>query len=307
MNPYTLAVNLRNFLYDKGYLKSYKLPIPVISVGNLSLGGSGKTSLVVYIAKHLQRETHVCVLSRGYKRRSKDTVVVSYRGERLCSWEEAGDEPFMMASLLEKASVVVDQDRYRGGLFAAKELGANLIILDDGFQHRRLKRDLDLLLLKREDLHDRPLPFGKLREPLGSIKRASALILSYQDLKEWDYQNPYGIPTFKMFRENWRVVDQKGNTVDTKGKSFVAFSGLANNEQFFLTLKKMGIRLEKTLSFPDHYHYRNFTLQKDKEYITTLKDFVKLKENSNVYYLHFDLKVEGLIEFIRGAYRLHQG
>ncbi len=301
MNPYSLIVKLRNFLYDKEILKSFKLDIPVISVGNLSVGGSGKSSLVTFLAKHFQNFLHVCVLSRGYRRKTKGTFLVSYKGNIKCSWQESGDEPYMMATLLKKSSVVVDEDRYRGGVFAFEKLGADIIILDDGFQHRRLKRDVDIVVLKQRDLKDKLLPFGRLREPLSSLKRAHCIVLSYQDVTQWDMH--LGKPTFKMWRENWRVLDAFGNEVNPKGMKFVAFAGLGDNEQFFQTLEKLGIELIQKISLPDHYDYQNFTLSPGKNYITTLKDFIKLPRKENLFYLDFDVKVEGLMDFIESKLR----
>jgi len=292
-----MLVKFRNFLYDKGLIKSYKLPIPVVSVGNLSVGGSGKSSLVTFLAEHFQDQLHVCILSRGYKRKTRGTLLVSYRGDIKCNWHQSGDEPYMIATLLKRSSVVVDEDRYRGGKFAFEKLGAQMLILDDGFQHRRLARDVDILLLKFKDLRDRLLPFGRLREPLSSLKRAHALVLSYQDIKEWELNSP--IPTFKMWRTNWSVKDAFGNRVDTKDRDFIAFAGLGDNEQFFQILNILGIRVKKRISLPDHYNYEAFTILPQENYITTLKDFVKLPKLSNLFYLDFDIKVDGLIEFVR--------
>jgi tetraacyldisaccharide 4'-kinase len=178
-----------------------------------------------------------------------------------------------------------------------EELKAQLIILDDGFQHRRLKRDLDIVLLKEKDLKDRLLPFGRLREPLSGLKRAHAIVLTYQDLKEWEFKIEK--PTFKLYRKNWRVVSGGGEILDFKDKSFIAFCGLGDNEQFFKTLERLGIKTEEKLSFPDHYHYEGFKLQKGKLYITTLKDFFKLEPAENLYYLDFDVEVPGLIDFVK--------
>ncbi|WP_333785198.1 tetraacyldisaccharide 4'-kinase [Thermocrinis sp.] len=295
-NPYYYAVKLRNWLYDRGILKSYSLNAPVVCVGNLSVGGSGKTSLVRFISEALSNKFHVAVLLRGYKRETKGLLVASYRGEVKASWEEVGDEAYMLSRILKNSSVLVCEDRYTGGNFAIKELGADLIILDDGFQHRRLRRNLDLVLLKDTDLRDRLLPFGRLREPLDALKRADAVVLSYQDIKEWNLRIEK--PVFKLYRINWRVVSFDGRLVDYKDKTFVAFSGLGNNGQFFQTLVKLGIRVERFLSFPDHYHYRGFRLERGKLYLTTLKDFFKLEPSENLFYLDFDLRVDGLLEFI---------
>jgi len=297
LNPYFYAVSLRNWLYDRGFLKTCSFSVPILCVGNLSVGGSGKTSLVRFLAQNLAEDYHTAVLLRGYKRSTRGTVVVSYRGEVRASWKEVGDEAYMLARLLKNVSVVVSEDRCLGANLAVEELKAQLIILDDGFQHRRLKRDLDIVLLKEKDLKDRLLPFGRLREPLGGLKRAHAVVLTYQDLKEWEFKIEK--PTFKLYRKNWRVVSGEGEVLDFKDKSFVAFCGLGDNEQFFKTLERLGIKTEEKLSFPDHYHYEGFKLQKGKLYLTTLKDFFKLEPAENLYYLDFDVEVPGLMDFVK--------
>jgi tetraacyldisaccharide 4'-kinase len=297
LNPYFYAVSLRNWLYDRGFLKTCSFSVPILCVGNLSVGGSGKTSLVRFLAQNLAEDYHTVVLLRGYRRNTKGPVVVSYRGEVRASWKEVGDEAYMLARLLKDVSVVVSEDRCLGAKLAVEELKAQLIILDDGFQHRRLKRDLDIVLLKEKDLKDRLLPFGRLREPLGGLKRAHAVVLTYQDLKEWEFKIEK--PTFKLYRKHWRVVSREGEVLDFKDKSFIAFCGLGDNEQFFKTLERLCIKTEERLSFPDHYHYEGFKLQKGKLYITTLKDFFKLEPAENLYYLDFDVEVPGLTDFVR--------
>ncbi len=297
LNPYFYAVSLRNWLYDVGFLKACSFGVPVLCVGNLSVGGSGKTSLVRFLAQNLAEDYHTVVLLRGYKRSTKGLVIASYKGDVRTTWREVGDEAYMLSKLLKNVSVVVGEDRCLCAKLAVEQLKAQLIILDDGFQHRRLKRDLDIVLLRDRDLQGRLLPFGRLREPLSSLKRAHAIVLSYQDLKDWEFNIEK--PTFKLYRKNWRVVSKEGEVLDIKDKSFIAFCGLGDNEQFFKTLEKLGIRTEETFSFPDHYHYDGFRLQREKLYITTLKDFFKVEPVENLYYLDFDVEVPGLIEFVR--------
>ena len=299
LNPYYYGIRVRNWLYDKGFISACKFHVPVISVGNLSVGGSGKSSLVRYIAELLSEDFHVCILSRGYRRRTKGTLLVSHRGKILHSWQEAGDEPYMLAKRLRKISLVVDEDRCRGARFALKELSPDIFILDDGFQHRKIHRDLDILLLKKRDLSDRLLPFGRLREPISSIQRADLLIIAYGELETFEYQHPHKI-TLRMVRENWKVIrsSDEAQAEDLSKLSFVAFAGLGDNEQFFRTLQRLGIKVEEKLSLPDHYHYKDFKLREDKLYITTLKDVVKLKPADNLYYLDFDVKVAGLKEVL---------
>ncbi len=300
---YGSAVALRNYLYDRGFLKTYGVPVPVVSVGNLSAGGTGKTSLVRFLAGELSGKVHLCILLRGYKRSTKGTLIVSEGEGPLVGHSEAGDEAFMLAKLLKGVSVVVSEDRYEGALRAVRDLKAELILLDDGFQHRRLKRDLDIVLLSKRDLSDRLLPAGLLREPLSSLKRADAIVLSYQDLEPFSFS--FGDKRiFKMFRRNWHLKDRTFAEIPLeklKGKEIIAFAGLGSNEQFFATLKRLGFALKNTLSFPDHHHYRDFRPKKGEIYITTLKDMVKLPSYDNVFALDFHLEVEGLKEFVLSA------
>ncbi len=299
MNPYALAVKLRNFLYDRGILEIKKVPIPVISVGNISVGGTGKTSLVRFLAENLSKSFRVCVLMRGYKRKSKGALVVSAGEGPKINVLEAGDEAYMIARILPGVSVVVAERRYEGALLAIKEIKPDLIILDDGFQHRSLFRDLDIVLLRKRDLTDRLLPFGRLREPLSSLKRADAVVLSYQEVEpfEFSFQDK---PVFKMFR-SFRILDTRLKPVspDTfKGERVVAFCGLGSNDQFFKALRRIGIDPLEEITFPDHYHYKDFKIDTGKVYVTTLKDLIKLPPAENLFAVDVEVKVEGLVEFI---------
>jgi len=302
INPYFYLVLTRNFLYQKGILKSFKIPVPVISVGNLSFGGSGKTSLVRYLCEKLSSFFSITVLSRGYKRKSKRTIIVMERGKLKTNWIYAGDEPYLLGKIFEKrgikVNIIVDEDRKRGCEKALKEFHTDLIILDDGFQHQKLKRDLDLVLLKRKDLEDRLFPFGRLRESLDSLKRADAIILTYQEYEPFNFSFP-NKPVFKLYRKNWKILNMDLKEVKNfKDREFIAFCGLGDNRQFFDTLERLGLKIKKRLSFPDHYHYKNFKLDPEESYITTLKDGVKFSRKENLYLLDFEIEVEGLVEFI---------
>ena len=302
INPYFYIIQGRKFFYKKGLFKSFKIPIPVISVGNLSFGGSGKTSLVRFLCENLHLYFNITVLSRGYKRKSRGPVIVMERGKLKVDWEKAGDEPYLLGKIFEKKkmkiSILVNEDRKKGGEIAIKELGAELIILDDGFQHQKLKRDLDLVLLKKDDLKDRLFPFGRLREPLSSLERADAIILSYQEYQPFNFSYNKK-PVFKLYRKEWKILNKDLKEIcELKDKEFVAFCGLADNKQFFNILDKLGLKIKKKLSFPDHYHYKNFKLNPQQNYITTLKDGIKLNPQENLYFLDFNIEVKGLIEFI---------
>jgi len=301
---YGKFVSFRNSFYDKNILKSRKLPIPVISVGNLSVGGTGKTSFVIYLA-NLLKDKRVCILSRGYKRKTKGPQIVSEYGNIKLSWEEAGDEAYLLAKFLPFASVVVSEDRYKGGIFALEKLSPNVIILDDGFQHRALYRDIDILMIKKEDLRDYLLPAGRLREPIFSINRADIIILTYQEVKPFDFYT--GKPTFKMFREFISLLDPNFEEVPIdilKDKEVIAFSGLGDNGQFAEVLRKLNISVKKFLSYRDHYDYKDFEPKEDEIYLTTPKDLVKLEGYKNIFALNFKVKVEREEKLKKLIYRI---
>ncbi len=177
---YRSAVAFRNRLYDRGFFTIHQLPHPVISVGNLTVGGTGKTPLVAHIARHfLSMEESVAVLSRGYRRRDpRPFSVVSDGREILVDADAAGDEPVELARSIERLVVAVGAERYRVGLEVVRKLGPQMFVLDDGFQHRRLYRDLDIVCIDAGEAVEnlRVLPAGRSREPLGSLNRAGAIV-----------------------------------------------------------------------------------------------------------------------------------
>ncbi len=177
MNPlseiYGAVVETRNYLFDRGILHSHKLAGPVVSVGSISVGGSGKTPFVILLGELLkQRRIRFDVLSRGYGRKSRGVLHVAPQG----SASDFGDEPLLIAQRLG-CPVFVGESRCQAGLVAESKFGPQLHILDDGFQHRWLARDFDIVLLTADDVHDGLLPGGRLREPMSSLKRADAIVL----------------------------------------------------------------------------------------------------------------------------------
>lgn len=306
-NPYFWIITLRNICYDLKIFPVKRPSIPIISVGNISAGGTGKTSLVRFLAKHFSQFLHVGILMRGYKRKSKGYLCVLNKGENLSSLNEAGDEAFMLSCLFQgnpKVSLSVCEKRTLGAERMEKELKVELLILDDAFQHRAIARDLDLVLIKKEDLSDKLLPFGLLREPLSSLKRADALILSYQEISPFEFALEKKL-VFKMYRQNFKILNYQGEVLSQRKLfPFIAFSGLGSNEQFIKILKKLSIPVKKILSFPDHYDYKDFVLDPEENYLTTFKDFVKLPPSPNLYYLDFEIECPGLIDFIERALKL---
>src|ERR1700680_2426503 len=169
-----VGVRARNTLYDRGIARARKLQVPVVSVGNLSVGGSGKTPFVLLLGELLKaRGVKFDILSRGYGRQTRGVALVDPGG----SPRDFGDEPLLVARRLG-APVIVGEDRYKAGLFAERSFRPQLHLLDDGFQHRALARDFDIVLVTPEDARDRLLPSGRLREPLRGLPRADAVVLT---------------------------------------------------------------------------------------------------------------------------------
>lgn len=242
MNPlsalFGIAVGLRNSFYERGILKSRSLARPVISIGNLSVGGSGKTPFVIALGRLLKEQgIEFDVLSRGYGRQSKEITIVDAQG----SPEQFGDEPLLIARKLG-VPVVVGADRYRAGLVAEERFPqSRLHLLDDGFQHRRLHREFDIVLFSDEDLRDTLLPIGRLREPVSSLRRADAVVLADAST----ISEPASVV--------WRV--HRSISCSGPKNRVIAFCGIARPEQFFQGLKHLGMDLADTLAFRDHHRY----------------------------------------------------
>ncbi len=266
---YSFVTSFRNQLYDRALLAARRLARPVVSVGNISVGGSGKTPFVIALGELLQaRGLTFDVLSRGYGRKSKGVRVVDPAGLP----EEFGDEPLLIARRL-KAPVVVGEDRYQAGVAAEKQFGTQLHLLDDGFQHRQLARDFDIVLVTPEDARDRLLPRGRLREPLRALRRADAVVLM-------SGADPQAFPAARAF---WRA--RRGILPKDVPPRPVAFCGIARPKNFFLQLTKAGIEPAAEAVFRDHHRYTKDDVhdllhlaQKSEAggFVTTEKDAVNL-------------------------------
>jgi tetraacyldisaccharide 4'-kinase len=271
MNPlsaiFGAGVAVRNSLYDRGTFKVHKLARPVVSVGNISVGGSGKTPLVIALGGMLkQRGIAFDVISRGYGRSSTEIAVVDPNG----SAEQFGDEPLLLARRLQ-VPVIVGTDRYQAGLLAEKLFSSKLHLLDDGFQHRRLHRDFDIVLLPAEDQNGILLPLGRLREPITALQRADAVVLP--DL-------PKGSLQVKRIWRAHRQIELPG-----AGGKLIAFCGIGRPQQFFEALKAVQLEIAGQIAFRDHHHYgqrdidRLLDLKKQSGadgFVTTEKDAVNL-------------------------------
>ncbi len=272
---YAAAVAAKNAAIDHDWAKAQKLRWPVVSVGNISVGGSGKTPFVICLAKLLQQQhVHVDVLSRGYGRASSEVERVDPAG----GVERFGDEPLLIANSAH-VPVYVGASRYAAGLLAEADPAATGIhLLDDGFQHRKLARTVDLVVIHRSDFQETLLPAGGLREPIGALRRAAALVLREEDadveveLKRRGIEKPiWWINRSILIPEN-------------VGRA-VAFCGIARPEEFFHSLQKRGVEMIATHAFPDHHRYgdgdiqqlvRTAQTQGADAFVTTEKDFVRL-------------------------------
>lgn len=292
---YSLVQKLRAGLYRLGILKSQRLPRPVVSIGNITVGGTGKTPVTAYIARQLLGQGYkVAVLSRGYGGSLEgQSIVVSDGATIMLGPLECGDEPYLLASTVPGLMVVIGTDRYAAGQLAMQQLVPDIFLLDDGFQHLRLCRDLNILLLdsSRPFGNGWTLPAGLLREPAAAARRADLVILTRCSEGAVVTPTASGKPVFAAFH---RLVDALPLTggdpvplAELQGPTFLAFAGIAQPEFFFSGLRDRGINVVSTLSFPDHAAYDHATLEAIRaalqssgaEYaITTEKDGVKLKQ-----------------------------
>jgi tetraacyldisaccharide 4'-kinase len=275
MNPlsaiFCAGVAVRNALYDHRLLKARQLACPVISVGNISVGGSGKTPFVIALGRLLKgRGIAFDVLSRGYGRRGTEVAIVDPNG----SPEQFGDEPLLIARKLQ-VPVIVGASRYEAGLLAERQFAHRLHLLDDGFQHRGLHRDFNIVMLPASDIEDTLLPGGRLREPLSALRRADALVVTGQLAVQKNVAAPKNLV--------WRVRRQM-IVASIEGKA-IAFCGIARPEQFFSGLSDLGIEFAEKVSFPDHHRYTEKDIARlvelkaragARSLITTEKDLINL-------------------------------
>ncbi len=297
--------------YHKGLLRTRALPCKVVSIGNLTVGGTGKTPMVMFLAKFFQRlEYRTVVISRGYKGHAEMSGgVVSDGHSILMGVEEAGDEPFMMAMELPFIPVLVGRNRFKAGLLALEKFKPDVIVLDDAFQHLQLARDLNLVLLDglRPFGNSHLLPRGLLREPVGAMMRSDAIILTRSTAAEAATDARLlklapGRPIFRSFHVP-RVRQRIGNAAGVsqhgmqplssadcdalKEKGLYAFSGIAQNENFKKMLRALGYALKGFAAFPDHHRFTDAELNRIKEAATaagcstlgtTAKDFARISD-----------------------------
>ena len=297
---YGFITSIRNFLFDKGILKSYSFDIPIIAVGNLSVGGTGKTPQIEYLIRLLSQNYKIATLSRGYKRKSKGFLLA----DSTCNAEILGDEPFQIHQKFPNITVSVDIDRKNGieQLLKLKDK-PEVILLDDAFQHRKVKAGFYILLSSYGDLFcdDFMLPTGNLRESRSGAKRANVIIITKcpKDLSEIAQENiikkmNFGIPVFFSFIDYNDEIFNKNeskNVIEIADVDKLLIAGIAKPLPFFAYLQG---KMSEKLEYPDHHDFTVNDIREIKEksnnklIITTEKDFVRLKnklKTDKLFYL----------------------
>lgn len=298
---YGIGVWVRNALYNLGLLHSVKLPCFVVSVGNLTVGGTGKTPLVIHLAQRLAAKGRkVAVLTRGYAREGQEPFRVVKVND---SAREVGDEPLLMARRVDPIAVIVGKDRVQSGTWAVRNLGADTLLLDDGFQYRKLKKDVEIVLLDAANPfgNRRLLPRGILREPASSLHRADGVLLT--KIEQCEITNSKLELEERLRRLHPRAAIAriayvpkqlkrlgKEETLalsELTGKAVAAFSGLASPASFRKTLEGLNARIILEKRFPDHHYYTEIEVRRLVEeagqagawgLVTTEKDAVRIPQ-----------------------------
>tara|TARA_B100001029_G_C15063817_1_gene461359 strand:- start:7807 stop:8838 length:1032 start_codon:yes stop_codon:yes gene_type:complete len=310
---YRIVINTRFFLYKNNLKKSIKFNIPIISVGNITVGGTGKTPMVHFLAKELQiNYPKIAILSRGYGRKSKGYHIVNDGNLFLSSPENSGDEPFLLAKLLKNCIVAVDENRIRGIKNLEKEFSPDLIILDDGFQQLGIIKTIDIVLLNASKPFSEfnILPFGLGREPINKLDRADILVYTktenYQ-IPSWSTQVHFNGPIFtsKLDAEVWEYRENSYKRIYDFPENIFAFCGIADPNSFRIVLNRNNINPIGLKVFKDHEPYSKKNIKrlikelskiKTKNLITTEKDIVKLPNEFFKNYHIFTLRINHIFK-----------
>jgi tetraacyldisaccharide 4'-kinase len=293
---FSLVVRGRNQLYNRSWLSIHRPQLKVVSIGNLTVGGSGKTPVVLWLAQALtDRGYRVGIVTRGYTGKNTGVTVVSTMGKPTATPEEVGDEAVMLARLFSGV-VIAGRDRAAATTLAREQFGIEVALLDDGFQHRHLSRDVDVLLFNgQKDLTNHwLLPAGPFREPLSTSQRASIVLITKSDApgdipRQWRTSTPqqpvyYGtlqpMTLVSSEQRQWRELP----LTELSGKRVMALTGIADPASFYQSLQEWGAELAEVMEFPDHHQYAQTDWQaisaagqKVELIVTTEKDLVKLE------------------------------
>jgi len=305
---FKFVTDIRNKLYDCNFLKSEKINVPVISVGNLSTGGTGKTPMVDFIIYNLKRDYNISVLSRGYNRKSKGFIEIKNSDNPSL----VGDEPFLIKSNHSEVPVFACEDRVEGAKKIISENNTNLILLDDAFQHRKISRNLDIVLTDYNNLFykDYLLPYGNLRESRNNINRADVIIVTKCPLdfnkadaiKIKNQINPKKTQSlfFSQIKYSEKLFGFKELSFKSiRNSKLTLVTGIANSQPLKEYLKKNNVNFDH-FDYPDHYNYSRkdvnkiLATTKNNIILTTKKDYYKLSQFKIDNLLYIDIKVEFL-------------
>lgn len=319
---YGVIISIRNLFFDKSVFKSVKVNAKVISVGNITVGGSGKTPLVIFVTKLLKDAGYnVGVLSRGYGRKSSGYRLVSGGEEILTSVDECGDE--IIQTVMDcKVAAAVSENRVKGANNLITETNVNTIVLDDAFQHRWIKRDVDLVIIDQSFVNNKTtlthnlLPLGDLRENFDSLNRADAIIINrkFFDKEEIVPDKQKYFDSKKVFTAYYKAISFvdimrkiEYSLEEFEGQDSLVVSGIANPKSFLSVLEKYGVNTKNRLIFRDHKKYtlkevhsirKRFYITNSHSVVTTEKDAVKLKrfnrefDDVDIFYLKINLCVD---------------
>ncbi len=313
---YRIITDIRNLCYNTGIFKIHKYSIPIISVGNITTGGTGKTPFIIYlIEKFNGLYKNIAVVSRGYGRESKGLQIVSDGDGNIVDANVGGDEPVLIAGKFPNIPVIVSEDRKKGIELAVDKYNADLVLLDDAFQHRKVHRACDIVLVNANYpiSKDKILPLGNLREGANSLNRADFILITKIDntnniQDQIDYLKNFKSEVFLAKYSNSNItklnLDSEKNIVDLKDTPIIAFSGIADPDSFKLDLQKSGLILKEFMSFKDHKKYEKKEIyklinvaenHKCKNIVTTEKDLVKLNmknfEKYNLFVVAMKIEV----------------
>ena len=317
---FSAVVRVRNFLYEKGILRTEQPPLPIISVGNLTVGGTGKTPFVLWLARLLHtRHRRVAILSRGYKGQNTGVTTVGTDGRVQATPEEVGDEAVMLARTFSGV-VLAGRDRVRAARLAQETSGAEVSILDDGFQYRRLGRSLDILLLDAQQKETWMLPAGPFREPSTAIRRADLVVVTKGETvqEQQDYAASLHIRGKPLFFANPRPAVLIHSTrgawqelplFSLAYKKVVTVSGVAAPDLFHRFVREADAEIRDMMVFPDHHVYTERDWQAIVSasracdfVVTTEKDLVKLEQfpfaTGKLVALRIDMEVNDVEQFL---------
>ena len=305
---FKFVTDIRNKLYDCNFLKSEKINVPVISVGNLSTGGTGKTPMVDFIIYNLKRDYNISVLSRGYNRKSKGFIEIKNSDNPSL----VGDEPFLIKSNHSEVPVFACEDRVEGAKKIISENNTNLILLDDAFQHRKISRNLDIVLTDYNNLFykDYLLPYGNLRESRNNINRADVIIVTKCPLdfnkadaiKIKNQINPKKTQSLFFSQIKYSEILFGFKEVyfkSIRNSKLTLVTGIANSQPLKEYLKKNNVNFDH-FDYPDHYNYSRkdvnkiLATTKNNIILTTKKDYYKLSQFKIDNLLYIDIEVEFL-------------